>query len=78
MVRPVEAWLIAVVAIGYVPAKMVWTVRKYEPMGTTIMAKVKARSLRRTSLNHKVSTWLSVKVQPEQGVGIPGDGRRRV
>lgn len=33
------------------PLKTVWTVRKYEPMGTTIMANVKPRSLKMTSLS---------------------------
>lgn len=32
------------------PLNTVWTVAKYEPMGTTIMAKVKASSLTMTSL----------------------------
>lgn len=34
----------------YSPLNTVWTVAKYEPMGTTIMAKVKASSLTMTSL----------------------------
>ena len=34
----------------WLPLKIVFTVAKYDPMGTTTMAKVKARSLRITSL----------------------------
>lgn len=34
----------------YSPLNTVWTVAKYEPMGTTIMANVKASNLTMTSL----------------------------
>lgn len=43
------------------PLKTVCTVAKYDPMGTTIMAKVKARSFRMTSLLHVLEIWIQGK-----------------
>lgn len=49
-------WAIICMCIRHFsPLKTVWTVAKYEPMGTTIMAKVKASSLTMTSL--RVDPW---------------------
>ena len=43
--------------MGHVPLKTVSTVRKYDPMGITIMPRVKARSFMMTDL--WVWVWVS-------------------
>lgn len=58
------------------PLNTVCTVAKYEPMGTTIIAKVKARSLRMTSLViHDVSEEVGVpsgRLSSQTYVGTAG------
>ena len=40
-----------------IPLKRVFTVAKYDPMGSTIMPRVKARSFMMTDLGRGVSGW---------------------
>jgi hypothetical protein len=55
-----------------IPLKIVCTVAKYEPMGTTIIAKVKPRSFTMTSLKQNSA---SPSTAPEQ-LPVSGEGGR--
>lgn len=57
------------------PLKTVWTVAKYEPMGTTIIAKVKASSFKITSLRARGQMSAASDTQT-LGRDGPSAGRR--